>query len=94
VLADCGWRMMNSQPTLHLLGTGCSGWMRVGPKGVKEPANVITGPLFIIFQQSWESGEVPVDCKLANVPISKQVSQSWDLCKPTGLSSASDRCLG
>ncbi|KAK4807129.1 hypothetical protein QYF61_018470 [Mycteria americana] len=46
----------------------------MGPDGIhpRSLANVIAGPLSIIFQQSWESGEVPVDWKLANVPIFKK----------------------
>ncbi|KAK4811098.1 hypothetical protein QYF61_016384, partial [Mycteria americana] len=43
------------------------------PRVLKELADVITGPLSIIFQWPWESGEVPVDWKLANVvPIFKK----------------------
>lgn len=34
---------------------------------LRELADIITGPLSIIFQWSWESGEVPIDGKLANV---------------------------
>jgi len=37
------------------------------PRVLKELSVVIVGPLSIIFQWSWESGEVPVDWKLANV---------------------------
>ncbi|KFV48709.1 RNA-directed DNA polymerase from mobile element jockey, partial [Gavia stellata] len=48
----------------------------VGPDGIhprvlKELADVIAGPLSIVFHHSWESGEVPVDWKLAHVPIFK-----------------------
>jgi len=40
---------------------------------MKELAVVIARPLSIIFQWSWESGEVPVDWKLANVvPVFKK----------------------
>ncbi|GAB0179592.1 mitochondrial enolase superfamily member 1 [Grus japonensis] len=50
----------------------------MGPNGIHSRvlrvlADVIARPLSIIFQQSWESGEVPVDWKLANVvPIFKK----------------------
>ena len=45
----------------------------IHPRVLKELADVIMGPLSIIFQRSWESGEVPVDWKLANVvPIFKK----------------------
>lgn len=50
----------------------------MGPDGIhprvpKELTDVNAGPLSIIFQVTWESGEVPVDWKLANiVPISRR----------------------
>ncbi|KAJ7408520.1 RNA-directed DNA polymerase from mobile element jockey [Pitangus sulphuratus] len=49
----------------------------IGPDGIhprisKELADVITKPLSVIFEQSWESREVPADWKLANVPIFKK----------------------
>ena len=45
----------------------------IHPRVLKELADVIAGPLSIIFKWSWESGEVPVDWKLANVvPIFKK----------------------
>jgi len=37
------------------------------PRVLKELPNVVAGPLFLIFQRFWESGEVPVDWALANV---------------------------
>lgn len=39
----------------------------IHPRVLKDLADVIVGPLSIIFQWSWESGEVPVNWKLANV---------------------------
>ena len=40
---------------------------------LKELADVIAGLLSIIFQWSWESGEVPGNWKLANVvPVFKK----------------------
>jgi len=40
---------------------------------LKELADVLNKPLSIICQQSWQTGEVPVDWKLANVtPIYKK----------------------
>ncbi|KAK4810867.1 hypothetical protein QYF61_008839 [Mycteria americana] len=50
----------------------------MGPEGIhprvlKELVDVMAGPLSIIYQRSWESGEVPADWKLANVtPIYKK----------------------
>ncbi|KAG6931740.1 hypothetical protein G0U57_001044 [Chelydra serpentina] len=43
------------------------------PRVLKELADVITEPLAIIFDKSWQSGEVPDDWKKANVvPIFKK----------------------
>ncbi|CAM5100171.1 unnamed protein product [Natator depressus] len=43
------------------------------PRVLKELANVIAEPLAIIFENSWQSGEVPDDWKKANVvPIFKK----------------------
>ncbi|KAK4822019.1 hypothetical protein QYF61_006867, partial [Mycteria americana] len=45
----------------------------IHPRVLKELADVLTKPLSIIYQQSWLTGEVPVDWKLANVmPIYKK----------------------
>ncbi|KFP75099.1 hypothetical protein N311_07134, partial [Apaloderma vittatum] len=43
------------------------------PRVLKDLAAVITKPLSIIYQQSWLTGEVPSDWKLADVtPIYKK----------------------
>lgn len=34
---------------------------------LKELVNIIAGPFSIVYQRSWESGEVSADCKLLNV---------------------------
>ena len=45
----------------------------IHPRALRELADIIAGPLSIIFQWSWVSGEVPVDWKMANVvPIFKK----------------------
>ncbi|KFQ73585.1 hypothetical protein N337_02614, partial [Phoenicopterus ruber ruber] len=45
----------------------------IHPRILKGLADIITGPLSIIFQWSWEPGEVPVNWKLANViPVFKK----------------------
>ncbi|XP_009955258.1 PREDICTED: bromodomain adjacent to zinc finger domain protein 2B-like [Leptosomus discolor] len=45
----------------------------INPRVLQELADIIVGPLSIIFQWPWESGEVPVDWKLANVvPVFKK----------------------
>ncbi|PKU39685.1 hypothetical protein llap_10012 [Limosa lapponica baueri] len=42
-------------------------------KVLRELVEVLTEPLYIIYQQSWQTGEVPVDWRLANVmPIYKK----------------------
>ena len=46
---------------------------RTCPKVLRELVEVLTRPLSIIYQQSWVTGEVPVDWRLANVtPIHKK----------------------
>ncbi|KAK4828864.1 hypothetical protein QYF61_000992 [Mycteria americana] len=45
----------------------------IHPRVLKELADVLTKPLSIIYQQSWLTGEVPADWRLANVtPIYKE----------------------
>uniref|UniRef100_A0A8D0KSJ6 Reverse transcriptase domain-containing protein n=1 Tax=Strix occidentalis caurina TaxID=311401 RepID=A0A8D0KSJ6_STROC len=45
----------------------------IHPRVLKELAGVLAKPLSIIYQQSWLTGEVPTDWKLANVtPIYKK----------------------
>ncbi|KAK4811155.1 hypothetical protein QYF61_019786 [Mycteria americana] len=45
----------------------------IHPRVLKELAEVLTKPLSIIYQQSWLTGDVPVDWRLANVtPIYKK----------------------
>ena len=49
----------------------------IDPRVLKELADVMAGPLSIIYQRSWESGEVPADCKLVHIiPICKIISQA------------------
>ncbi|KAK4816177.1 LOW QUALITY PROTEIN: hypothetical protein QYF61_012467 [Mycteria americana] len=56
------------QLNVHSMGRG-----GIHPRVLKGLADVITGPLLIIYQRSWESGEVPADWKLASVvPIYKK----------------------
>ncbi|KAK4810576.1 hypothetical protein QYF61_007313 [Mycteria americana] len=81
VLEDCDWGddklPANSELVRDLL-LQLDAHKSMGPDGIhprvlKELADAIAGPLSIIFQRSWESGEVPVDWKLANVvPIFKK----------------------
>ncbi|KAK4815376.1 hypothetical protein QYF61_001364 [Mycteria americana] len=59
---------------LHHLDTHKSmGHDEIHPRVLKELAEVLTKPLSIIYQQSWLTGEVPADWRLANVmPIFKK----------------------
>ncbi|KAK4813675.1 hypothetical protein QYF61_019568 [Mycteria americana] len=59
---------------LHHLDTHTSmGPDEIHPRVLKELADVLTKPLSIIYQQSWLTGEVPADWRLANVtPIFKK----------------------
>jgi len=41
----------------------------IHPKGLKELTDVIVKPLSVFYQQSWLTGEVPADWKLANVML-------------------------
>ncbi|GAB0206466.1 mitochondrial enolase superfamily member 1 [Grus japonensis] len=62
---------------LHLDVHKSMGSDGIYPRIPKELADIIMGPLSIIFQQSWESGEVPVDWKPANaVPIFKKAKRA------------------
>ncbi|KAK4828998.1 hypothetical protein QYF61_001754 [Mycteria americana] len=59
---------------LHHLDTYKSmGPDEIQPRVLRELADVLTKPLSIIYQQSWLTGEVPADWRLANVmPIFKK----------------------
>lgn len=75
---DCGDGKLSDNPELvqdlvlqldeHNIAMRLDG---IHSRVLKEHASVIAGPLFIVSQCSWESGEVPVHWKLANVPISR-----------------------
>ncbi|KFQ06181.1 hypothetical protein N329_02190, partial [Haliaeetus albicilla] len=46
----------------------------IHPRVLRELAEVLPKPPFIIYQQSWSTGEVPDDWRLANVtPIYKPI---------------------
>jgi len=45
----------------------------IHPKALRELAEEVAKPLSIIYQQSWLTGEVPDDCRIASVtPIYKK----------------------
>lgn len=80
MLEDHDWRD-DKLPAISELGQGLLLWIdshkSMGPKGIcpgvrKELADVISNNLSIIFQWSWESEEVPVGSKLANVSVFKK----------------------
>lgn len=54
------------------------------------------GPLSIIFQQSWESGEVPVNWKLVNVAPTFKKDKKDDLgnYRPVSLTSVPGKIVG
>jgi len=65
------------------------------PRALIESVDVVAKPLSIIFQQSWLTGDVPVDWKLANVmPIFKNSRKDDpDSYRPISLNSASQKVM-
>ncbi|GAB0204265.1 mitochondrial enolase superfamily member 1 [Grus japonensis] len=51
----------------------------IHPRVLRELVKVLTKPLSIIYQQSWLTGEVPVDWRLANVTHIYKKGQKEDL---------------
>ncbi|KAK4810895.1 hypothetical protein QYF61_013303 [Mycteria americana] len=68
----------------------------IHPRVLKELADVMAGPLSIIYQRSWEPGEVPADWKLANViPIYKKgVREDPGNYRPVSLTSVTGKIIG
>ncbi|KFQ10549.1 hypothetical protein N330_09456, partial [Leptosomus discolor] len=50
----------------------------IHPRVLRELSEALTKPLSIIYQQSWLTGEVPVDWKLANVTSIYKKGQKED----------------
>ncbi|KAK4824953.1 hypothetical protein QYF61_021641 [Mycteria americana] len=64
---------MVSDPLHHLDTHQSMGPDAIHPRVLRELAEELTKPLSILYQQSWLTGEVPVDWRLANVtPIYKK----------------------
>ncbi|KAK4809039.1 hypothetical protein QYF61_027876 [Mycteria americana] len=61
---------------------------------LKELAEVLTKPLSVIYQQSWLTGEVPVDWRLANVtPIFKKGQEDPGNYRPVSLTSVPGKLM-
>ncbi|KAK4826010.1 hypothetical protein QYF61_003783 [Mycteria americana] len=79
------WEMVSD--LLHHLDIDKS----MGPDGIhtrvlRELVEVFTKPLSILYQQSWLTGEVPVDWRLAHVMPMYKKGQKEHLGSTTGLS--------
>ncbi|KAJ7426167.1 hypothetical protein WISP_18103 [Willisornis vidua] len=71
------------------------GTIEVHPRILKELADVIIKPLSMIFEQSWESREVPADWKLVNgVTIFKNSKKEYPgNYRPVSLTSVSGKVV-
>ncbi|KAJ7406231.1 RNA-directed DNA polymerase from mobile element jockey [Willisornis vidua] len=91
-------RIISSQSTLKLL-LRLDPYKSMGPDGIhsrifKELADVITKPLSVIFEQSWESRQVPADWKLVNtVPIFKKGKEDHGNYRPVSLTSVPGKVI-
>ncbi|KAK4814045.1 hypothetical protein QYF61_006552 [Mycteria americana] len=78
---------------LHHLDTHKSmGPDEIHPRVLKELADVLTKPLSIIYQQSWLTGEVPADWRLANVTPPRQKEDPGSY-KPVSLTSVPGKLM-
>ena len=67
----------------------------INPRVLMELVDVMAGPLLIIYQRSWESGEVPADWKLATaIPVyRKGVREDSENYRPLSLTSVPGKIL-
>ncbi|KAK4828285.1 LOW QUALITY PROTEIN: hypothetical protein QYF61_024950 [Mycteria americana] len=67
----------------------------IHPRVLRELAEVLTKPLSIIYQQSWLTGEVPVDWRLANVTLIYEKGRKEDLgnYRPVSLTSVPGKVI-
>lgn len=76
---------VDSQPALNLCRICGSSWMYIGlghsgihPRVLRELTDVTVGHLSIIFQQPWQSVEILVTWKLANiVPVFRKGKKEY-----------------
>ncbi|KAF4798786.1 hypothetical protein TURU_060710 [Turdus rufiventris] len=68
----------------------------IHPRVMRELANELAKPLSIIYQQSWDTAEVPDDRKLANVtPIHKKGGKEYPgNYRPVSLTSVPGKVMG
>jgi len=92
--------MINSQPIPYLSGICCSSWMKISVWGsIELIPGYSKGWLTsswdlsqLLFQKSWESGEIPIDWNLANIvpiPHKGQKEDPGDQ-RPVSLTSVAD----
>lgn len=72
VNSELVWNLLLHLDSYMLLGAN-----GIHPRVFGEVADVIVRSLSTILQWSWESGEVPIDLKLAKVPIFKKVEREY-----------------
>ncbi|PKU46481.1 rna-directed dna polymerase from mobile element jockey-like [Limosa lapponica baueri] len=65
------------------------------PRVLRELAEVLVEPLSIFYQQSWQTGEVPADWRLANVTLIHKKGQKDDPgnYRPVSLTSVSGKVM-
>lgn len=66
----------------------------IHPRVLKELVDVTVGPLLIMYQRSWESGEVSTDWKLADIiPVYKSMREDPGEDRPVNLISVPGKIM-